>query len=155
MYCRLKSLSTDVSKVRSASIIRDWGSTYLWNVSRQWFYTAVHPRRQFWTSHPYFVFINLLGDRIAKLDCRMDNQGSVSIMGRICFFHRNSQFGSKAHILSYLMSTDAFFSEVRRLERERDYSPDLLLMFKNTWSITYIPFIHPIGVVDICTSLVI
>jgi hypothetical protein len=29
----------------------DGGSTYLWNVSRQLFYTAVHPRRQFWTSY--------------------------------------------------------------------------------------------------------
>jgi hypothetical protein len=27
----------------------DGGSTYLWNVGRQLFYTAVHPRRQFWT----------------------------------------------------------------------------------------------------------
>jgi hypothetical protein len=26
------------------------GSMYLWNVGRQLFYTAVHPRRQFWTS---------------------------------------------------------------------------------------------------------
>jgi hypothetical protein len=26
------------------------GSTYLWNVGRQLFYTTVHPRRQFWTS---------------------------------------------------------------------------------------------------------
>jgi hypothetical protein len=26
------------------------GSTYLWNVGRQLFYTAVHPRRQIWTS---------------------------------------------------------------------------------------------------------
>jgi hypothetical protein len=33
MYCRVKQLSTDVSEVRVASII-----------------TAVHPRRQFWTS---------------------------------------------------------------------------------------------------------
>jgi hypothetical protein len=29
----------------------DGGSTYLWNVARQLFYTAVHPRRQFWTSY--------------------------------------------------------------------------------------------------------
>jgi hypothetical protein len=29
----------------------DGGSTYLWNVGRQLFYTAVHPRRQFWTSY--------------------------------------------------------------------------------------------------------
>jgi hypothetical protein len=29
----------------------DGGSTYLWNVGRQSFYTAVHPRRQFWTSY--------------------------------------------------------------------------------------------------------
>jgi hypothetical protein len=28
----------------------DGGSTYLWNVGRQLFYMAVHPRRQFWTS---------------------------------------------------------------------------------------------------------
>jgi hypothetical protein len=27
----------------------DGGSTHLWNVGRQSFYTAVHPRRQFWT----------------------------------------------------------------------------------------------------------
>jgi hypothetical protein len=26
----------------------DGGSTHLWNVGRQLFYTAVHPRRQFW-----------------------------------------------------------------------------------------------------------
>jgi hypothetical protein len=29
------------------------GSTYLWNVGRQLFYTAVHPRRKFWTSILY------------------------------------------------------------------------------------------------------
>jgi hypothetical protein len=29
----------------------DGGSTYLWNVGRQLFYTVVHPRRQFWTSY--------------------------------------------------------------------------------------------------------
>jgi hypothetical protein len=29
----------------------DGGSTYLWNVDRQLFYTAVHPRRQLWTSY--------------------------------------------------------------------------------------------------------
>jgi hypothetical protein len=29
----------------------DGGSTYLWNICRQLFYTAVHPRRQFWTSY--------------------------------------------------------------------------------------------------------
>jgi hypothetical protein len=27
----------------------DGGSTHLWNVGRQLFYTSVHPRRQFWT----------------------------------------------------------------------------------------------------------
>jgi hypothetical protein len=27
----------------------DGGSTYLWNIGRKLFYTAVHPRRQFWT----------------------------------------------------------------------------------------------------------
>jgi hypothetical protein len=34
----------------------DGGRTYLWNVGRQSFYTAVHPRRQFWTSYiPVFL----------------------------------------------------------------------------------------------------
>jgi hypothetical protein len=31
--------------------VQDGGSTYLWNVGRQLFYTALHPRRQFWTSY--------------------------------------------------------------------------------------------------------
>jgi hypothetical protein len=29
----------------------DGGSTHLWNVGRQSFYTAVYPRRQLWTSY--------------------------------------------------------------------------------------------------------
>jgi hypothetical protein len=33
----------------------DGCSTYLWNVGRQSFYMAVHPRRQFWTS--YFTVV--------------------------------------------------------------------------------------------------
>jgi hypothetical protein len=36
---------------REIYIAWEWdvgGSTYLWNVGRQLFYTAVHPRRQFW-----------------------------------------------------------------------------------------------------------
>jgi hypothetical protein len=43
IYCRVKWLSTDVSEVRTASIIRDhpWKS----------FYTTVYPRRQLWTSY--------------------------------------------------------------------------------------------------------
>jgi hypothetical protein len=32
----------------------DGGSTHLWNVGRQSFYTAVHPRRQFWR---YFILL--------------------------------------------------------------------------------------------------
>jgi hypothetical protein len=74
MYCSIKWLSIDVSEMRTASIIPyfviglgllrrhldkefnwiiipdDGGSTHLWNVGRQSFYTAVHPRRLFWTS---------------------------------------------------------------------------------------------------------
>jgi len=41
----------------------DGGSTYLWNVGRQLLYTAVHPRRQIWTSalhiNPLSNFITL------------------------------------------------------------------------------------------------
>jgi hypothetical protein len=35
----------------SSGMSDDGGSMYLWNVGRQLFYTAVHPRRQFWTSY--------------------------------------------------------------------------------------------------------
>jgi hypothetical protein len=35
----------------SSLIPDDGGSTYLWNVGRQLFDTALHPRRQFWTSY--------------------------------------------------------------------------------------------------------
>jgi hypothetical protein len=35
----------------------DGGSTHLWNVGRQSFYTAVHPRRQFWTTLSKLWFI--------------------------------------------------------------------------------------------------
>jgi hypothetical protein len=40
----------------------DGGSTYLWNVGRQLFYTAVHPRRQIWTlySPPWGLEISLI-----------------------------------------------------------------------------------------------
>jgi hypothetical protein len=37
--------------VRCSLIPDDGGSMHLWNVGRQLFYTAVHPRRQFWTSY--------------------------------------------------------------------------------------------------------
>jgi len=37
------------SELSSGMYRDDGGSTYLWNVGRQLFYTAVHPRRQFWT----------------------------------------------------------------------------------------------------------
>jgi hypothetical protein len=33
----------------------DGGSTHLWNVGRQLFYTAVYPRRQFWTTETMVV----------------------------------------------------------------------------------------------------
>jgi hypothetical protein len=40
----------------------DGGSTYLWNVGRQLFYTAVYPRRQFWTTYspPWELEISLI-----------------------------------------------------------------------------------------------
>jgi hypothetical protein len=70
MYCRvLNWMSTDVSEVRVASIIRamrhyrpdDGGSTYLWNAGRHWVKnTAVHPRR-FWASW-FSMFMCYLGD---------------------------------------------------------------------------------------------
>jgi hypothetical protein len=44
IYCRVKWLSTDVSEVRTASIIPLKRRSTI-------FYTAVHHRRQFWTSY--------------------------------------------------------------------------------------------------------
>jgi hypothetical protein len=43
----------------------DGGSTHLWNVGRQSFYTAVHPRRQFWISN--ILSGNLLWDECGLL----------------------------------------------------------------------------------------
>jgi hypothetical protein len=71
IYCRVKWLSTDVThpwwwrqyaplkrrstiilhgsiSQKTVSISDDGGSTHLWNVGRQSFYTAVYPRRQLW-----------------------------------------------------------------------------------------------------------
>jgi hypothetical protein len=36
-------------------IVDDGGSTHLWNVGRQWIYTAVYPRRQLWTCSALFI----------------------------------------------------------------------------------------------------
>jgi hypothetical protein len=36
-------------RFRGAYLLHHGGSTYLWNVGRQLFYTTVHPRRQIWT----------------------------------------------------------------------------------------------------------
>jgi hypothetical protein len=47
MYWRVIWLSTDVSEVLTASIIRD--------VGRQSFHMSVHPRRQFWTYVPVIL----------------------------------------------------------------------------------------------------
>jgi hypothetical protein len=41
-----------IRRFESSLIPDDGGSTHLWNVGRQSFYTAVYPRRQLWTSNP-------------------------------------------------------------------------------------------------------
>jgi hypothetical protein len=47
----------------------DGGSTHLWNVGRQLFYTAVHPRRQFWTSHSWeFLMYEIISRGIPACD---------------------------------------------------------------------------------------
>jgi hypothetical protein len=53
----------DVLPCKIIVIPDDGGSTYLWKVGRQLFYTAVHPRRQFWTSYstPWEVEISQSG----------------------------------------------------------------------------------------------
>jgi hypothetical protein len=52
MYCRAKIFVNRRFRGTCCLVIPDdGGSTYLWNVGRQLFYTAVHPRRQFWTSY--------------------------------------------------------------------------------------------------------
>jgi hypothetical protein len=49
-FSRRRVWSSELSSGMYCIIPDDGGSTYLWNVGRQLFYTAVHPRRQFWTS---------------------------------------------------------------------------------------------------------
>jgi hypothetical protein len=51
-------LYNHVPFVLGSLIPDDGGSTYLWNVGQQLFYTAVHPRRWFWTKN-YQGFRNI------------------------------------------------------------------------------------------------
>jgi hypothetical protein len=87
IYCRVKWLSTDVSEVRTAPIIRDeWvcgdgGSTHLWNVGRQSFYTAVYPRRQLWTSLYNSIYL-MKNNQLKKLQKHKSHVKNCEIEGR-------------------------------------------------------------------------
>jgi hypothetical protein len=88
----------------------DEGSTYVWNVGRQLFYTAVHPRRQIWTSYspPWELEISqflklermstfsihpfiLRGVSETLLDTWQDPFGEWSARGRGLYRHRTTQ----------------------------------------------------------------
>jgi hypothetical protein len=63
----------------------DGGSTHLWNVGRQSFYTAVHPRRQFWTS--FFRLVNIFIDWIynwSSFGILLETQSSTDRHSRDC-----------------------------------------------------------------------
>jgi hypothetical protein len=49
ILCEISSSHGGEFELNFIIIRDDGGSTYLWNVGRQLFYTAVHPRRQFWS----------------------------------------------------------------------------------------------------------
>jgi hypothetical protein len=52
----------------------DEGSTYIWNVGRKLFYTAVHPRRQFWTYYKTIYLIYYKGfEKFVILICLLFN----------------------------------------------------------------------------------
>jgi hypothetical protein len=62
----------------------DGGSTHLWNVGRQSFYTAVHPRRQFWTSCNGLSVCGLARSMALKSSCICNGDVS-SLMKEINF----------------------------------------------------------------------
>jgi hypothetical protein len=105
----------------AASIIRDddGGSTHLWNVGRQSFYTAVYPRRQLWTSQSQCLYlltiVNIESSEEAK-----DFSSSLCV-----------QSSSEAHPASYPMGTGGPFPGVKRGWRVAlTTHPYLLLKFR-------------------------
>jgi hypothetical protein len=81
IYCGVKWLSSDVSEVRTASIIR-----VEWNVGRQSFYTVVYPRRQFWTSYspPWELEISHNFTLFVKVQC-LDFHGYICQRGCVTY----------------------------------------------------------------------
>jgi hypothetical protein len=55
----------------------DGGSTHLWNVGQQSFYTAVYPRRQLWTSNITFFTGLTLNRKINKTGISYNNSEDV------------------------------------------------------------------------------
>jgi hypothetical protein len=91
-------------------IADDGGSTHLWNVGRQSFYTAVYPRRQLWTSYSPLWELEISQQPLPLhfshiyIDINLTDPLSVSIN---CSSYEFSQFiNSLQNILSqYLMLT--------------------------------------------------
>jgi hypothetical protein len=70
-YAPLKRRSTVILHL----IPDDGGSTHLWNVGRQSFYTAVQPRRQLWTPN---ILLGTLFSHTLNLCCPLNSRDQVS-----------------------------------------------------------------------------
>jgi hypothetical protein len=79
----------------------DGGSTYLWNVGRQLFYTAVHPRNQFWTSYsqPWELEISHLYELTDRkvcnpTQCHFPHLLYIVILTALTFMERSMRWGN-------------------------------------------------------------
>jgi hypothetical protein len=113
IYCRVKLLSTDVSEV----LPDDGGSTHLWNVGRQSFYTAVYPRRQLWTSYspPWELEISQ-GGLVSRL---VTEPGISHLLSRWCCVQSERVAGS-SWPLREMMCSECFLPGSLWLWRRSD-----------------------------------
>jgi hypothetical protein len=108
----------DILPCKMIVIPDDGGSTHLWNVVRQSFYTAVYPRRQFWAKYDGLVFhVGELGSSVSIVS----RYGLDDRRLRFDPWHRRKDFpsilcvqtGSGAHPASYSVGTGILSPRVK------------------------------------------
>jgi hypothetical protein len=87
----------------ASMIIPDGGSTHLWNVGRQLFYTAVYPRKQFWTcqlelskgKHCRSVPCNCSWDHFCLSECKHDIVTAHKSKVKLCCYTMQAPRGRR------------------------------------------------------------
>jgi hypothetical protein len=99
----------------------DGGSTHLWNVSRQSFYTAVYPRRQLWTTnHSVSVRSSFVTARISTY-CKQVPAVSVYKQRQI-YKHGGSRNLISGKLLSCALSLDPLKINITYLPKNSERS---------------------------------